>query len=316
MTVRINQQLIVPSEVTGSRLDQFASEWFPDYSRSRIQAWIRSGELCVDGRQVKPNFKLAGGESLVLDASLLEEEQWQAEEIELDVLYEDTSVLILNKPSGLVVHPGAGNWSGTLLNGLLFHYPELATVPRAGIVHRLDKDTSGLMVVARDLNAQLNLVEQLQARSVSRTYWAVVQGELDRPGELSTAYGRHPTQRTRMAVLDSGGKEAITHYRPVTHFEGFTLVEVKLQTGRTHQIRVHMRHLGFPLVGDTVYGLMPSTAQLRQSPRLSPIHQFPRQALHAKSLGLRHPKTNEDQFWSSELPEDMLGLLELLDAES
>lgn len=304
MSPRINQQVKVARLYAGQRLDAIASALFPDFSRSRLQTWIKAGSLLVDGVRRKPNVKLSGGETLSLDAELESSEEWVAEPVEFEVLHDDEHIIVVNKPQPLVVHPGAGNWRGTLLNGLLHRYPELARIPRAGIVHRLDKETSGLMVVARSLIAQMSLVEQLQARSVSRTYWAVVQGDIAASGSVETQIGRHPAYRTRMAVLKSGGKEAITHFTRLKRFNGFSLVELKLETGRTHQIRVHMAHLGHALVGDPVYG------KPANDPGVSTLR---RQALHAKALGLKHPLNNEALCWMTELPDDMRTLVNLLD---
>lgn len=304
MSPRINQQVKVSHLYAGQRLDQIASELFPDFSRSRLQAWIKDGSLLVDTLQRKPNVKLSGGETLSLDAELASTEEWVAEPIEFDVVYEDADIIVVNKPQPLVVHPGAGNWRGTLLNGLLHRYPEQDHIPRAGIVHRLDKETSGLMVVARTLTAQMSLVEQLQARTVSRTYWAVVQGDTPAKGKVETQIGRHPTHRTKMAVLQKGGKDAITHFSRLKRLDGFSLLELKLETGRTHQIRVHMAHLGHPLIGDPVYG------KASHDPLDSEIT---RQALHAKALGLIHPVSGEYVSWTTELPQDMRALLDQLD---
>lgn len=303
MSASINQQVKVPQSSAGSRLDQIAAELFPDFSRSRLQAWIKSGALSVDGLSKKPNSKLGGGETLFLVAELDSSEQWLPEPVEFEVVYEDESIIVINKPQPLVVHPAAGNWSGTLLNGLLYRYPELAAMPRAGIVHRLDKETSGLMVVARDSGAQLSLVEQLQARSVSRTYWAIVQGDMSGSGCIDAPIGRHPAVRTKMAVVKSGGKEAITHYKVKRRFDDCSLLEIKLETGRTHQIRVHMAHLGHPLLGDSVYGKPQSDPQ---------CSQLDRQALHAKALGLIHPSTGEALSWETNLPSDFAELYQCL----
>ncbi len=299
MSVRINQQVKVPQSFAGLRLDQAASELFPDFSRSRLQIWIKAGDLLVEGQKKKPNNKLGGGETLVLEAEIESTEQWHSEEIDFDVVHQDDSVIVVNKPKALVVHPAAGNWSGTLLNGLLYKFPELAQMPRAGIVHRLDKDTTGLMVVARSLTAQASLVDQLQARSVKRTYWAMVQGDLNKAGRIDAPIGRHANQRTKMAVVKSGGKEAITHYELKRSFGDCSLVELKLETGRTHQIRVHMAHIGHPLIGDPVYG------KTSADPACS---ELLRQALHAKALGLIHPESKELMNWEVELPEDFSDL--------
>jgi len=306
MSARINQCAKVPRSFGGMRLDQVAAEMFPEFSRARLQGWIKEGSLLVDQRSLKPKAKVAGGEILELDAEIESQEAWLPEQIEIDHVYEDEHILVINKPAGLVVHPGAGNWSGTLLNGLLYHLPDLTRIPRAGIVHRLDKDTSGLMVVAKTVAAQVNLVDQLQQRSVSRTYWALVIGEPPESGIIERAIGRHPSQRTKMAVLKSGGKEAITHFRSLKRFTGYSLLECKLETGRTHQIRVHMADLGFPLVGDPVYGGLVSSS----APEL--IKTFKRQALHAKSLGLVHPEAQDQRLWEVALVDDMQVLIEHL----
>jgi 23S rRNA pseudouridine1911/1915/1917 synthase len=305
---RAQAQQRVPSELAGLRFDQIAADLFPDFSRSRLQSWIKNGELVVDGAKAKPTTRLRGGECLALDAELQVEGEWQAQNIPVDVIFEDEHLLVLNKPVGLVVHPGAGNWDGTLLNALLFHHPELERIPRAGIVHRLDKDTSGLMVVAKTLLAQNHLVEQLQSRSLSRRYLALVFGELHGTGVVETLIDRHPTVRTRMAVVKAGGKEAITHYKVVQRYEqGLALVECRLETGRTHQIRVHMTHLGHPLVGDSVY-----KHNRKQAALPTDVCNFPRQALHARALGLIHPQSKQQMSWEIELPPDLSELLDTL----
>ncbi|WNO09871.1 23S rRNA pseudouridine(1911/1915/1917) synthase RluD [Teredinibacter sp. KSP-S5-2] len=293
----------------GSRLDQVAAKMFPDYSRARIQNWIKSGALLVDGRVVKPNTKLAGGESIILEASLQQEGDWEAEAMELDVVYEDESILVLNKPAGLVVHPGSGNWEGTLLNGLLHYCPSISAVPRAGIVHRLDKETSGLMVVAKTIEAQTSLVSQLQDRSVSREYEAIVWGETDSRGLVDGDIGRHPSTRTKMAVVDRNGKPARTHYQRLASIGPVSHLRLKLETGRTHQIRVHMSHIGYPLVGDPVYGRKLSRAQIHSSPIFEVLDGFSRQALHAIKLGLIHPRTKKYQCWEVPLAADISELI-------
>jgi len=314
MTRHIRELRKVPAAAVGQRFDQVAADLFPDYSRSRLQAWIREGALRLDSGGGKPNAKVAGGELMTLDVELQAEGEWRAEDIALDIVFEDEEILVLNKPAAMVVHPAAGNWEGTLLNALLHHHPDLELLPRAGIVHRLDKDTSGVMVVAKTLTTQANLVEQLQARSVSRVYWALVYGPLAGEGEVRTQMDRHPTQRTRMAVVGHGGKEAITYYRSLHNYTTLSLLELKLSTGRTHQIRVHMTHLGHPLVGDQTYrknlpGLMRQHAE-----EIALAGQFPRQALHAKKLGLVHPKSGETMQWEVPLAPDIDKLLSSLDA--
>ncbi|WP_096087333.1 23S rRNA pseudouridine(1911/1915/1917) synthase RluD [Agaribacterium haliotis] len=299
---------IVPTIYAGSRLDQAAAAMFPDFSRSRLKDWIKSGALTIDGRSLKPNSKLGGGELLELEAELAADGAFLPEAMALDICFEDEHILVVNKPAGLVVHPAAGNWSGTLLNGLLHYCPELAQIPRAGIVHRLDKGTSGLMVVAKSLKAQLSLVEQLQARTVTRRYWALVRGEPAAEGCVDAAIGRHSSQRTKMAVLTSGGKEARTHYRRLSKLKGFALMELKLETGRTHQIRVHMAHLSHSLIGDPVYGAKWTAAE-KHDASLAAALAFSRQALHAKALGLIHPCSGETMSWELPLAEDFSALL-------
>lgn len=291
----------------GMRLDAVAATLFPDYSRGQLQSWIKAGELTVNGVGKKPNTKLTGGELLELNAQLQDVNDWQAEDIAIDVVFEDDHILVVNKPAGMVVHPAAGNYTGTLLNGLLFHYPDAKHIPRAGIVHRLDKDTTGLMVVAKTLQAQNHLVQQLQSRTVSRRYSAVVTGTLLSGGTVDAPIGRDTKHRTKMAVLDSEsdhGKEAITHYDVEKRFKHFTWVNLKLETGRTHQIRVHMAHIGLGLVGDPAYrGRGLKTSELHPE-LLECVQGFGRQALHARALGLIHPVTLEPCAWEVPLPAD------------
>jgi 23S rRNA pseudouridine1911/1915/1917 synthase len=297
-------RLSVPDALGGRRLDVVLAELLPEHSRSRLQAWIREGRVSVDRRVVEEvKGKLHGGETIVVEpAEVPDHSVFAAEPIALDVVYEDESIVVIDKPAGLVVHPGSGNWTGTLLNGLLHRYPDAAGIPRAGIVHRLDKDTSGLMVVARSLTAQTDLVRQLQARTVKRHYLAVAIGHPDRlSGTVDAPIGRHPRERTKMAVVESG-KPARTHYRVIERFAQATLVECRLDTGRTHQIRVHMASLKLPLIGDPLY-----RGRLHYGgPSL------PRQALHARQLGLLHPASGAAMEWESALPADMQRLLEEL----
>lgn len=304
-------EAVVPDELAGRRLDQVLAELFADFSRSRLQQWVKEGQVSVDGRQMRPRDKLFGGERIELTVQLVPETTFEAEPIPLDIVYEDASLLVINKPAGLVVHPAAGNWKGTLLNALLHHVPALAQVPRAGIVHRLDKDTTGLLVVAKTLEAQTALVEQLQARSFTREYDAVVNGVLTGGGTVDAPIGRHPVDRKRMAVVRNG-KPAVTHYRVAERFRAHTHIKVQLETGRTHQIRVHMAHQRFPLVGDPVYG-----GRLRLPPAsgealIAMLRGFSRQALHASRLGLVHPQSGEYLEWQAPLPADMQSLLAVL----
>ena len=307
--------LSVPEDLKDKRLDQAISRLCPQHSRARIQGWIRAGHVTVDGRLLRQRERLRGGEEIRIEAEYGEaRESHGREPLPLNVVYSDEHILILDKPAGLVVHPGAGNRRGTLLNALLHHYPELDMVPRAGIVQRLDKDTSGLMVIARTPAAHTRLVELLQAREITREYQAVVAGVLTAGGTVDAPLGRHPVQRTRMAVRDSG-KAAVTHYRVLRRFRAHTHILCRLETGRTHQIRVHMAHLRHPLVGDPVYGGRPRfpkgvTPALREQ-----LQSFPRQALHASRLALAHPVTNRPVSWDAPLPEDMQRLLAALEED-
>ena len=299
--------LIVPDDYAGLRLDQALVRFFPEHSRSRLQEWITRQQVKVDGEFATTKQKVWGGEILeVLPQTHPSEQPYLAEDIALEILYEDDALLVINKPVGLVVHPGSGNWEGTLLNALLHHAPQLASIPRAGIVHRLDKNTSGLLVVAKTLAAQTALVRQLEARSVQREYLALVHGELTRAGKVDAPIGRHPTQRVKMAVVESG-KAALTHYQIEERFPSCTLLRCRLETGRTHQIRVHMARIGHPLVGDSVYvkGPQKCVPQLRAL-----LSSFPRQALHATRLALEHPVSGEMMEWHAPLPQDMQQLLQ------
>lgn len=306
---QVEESATVAETASGQRLDQAAAELFSSYSRSKLQAWIKSGELTVNGAKAKTRDKMLGGELLELKAELQEQGSWQPEAIDLDIVYEDSDILVLNKPMGLVVHPAAGNHTGTLLNALLHHCPDLIHVPRAGIVHRLDKDTTGLMVVAKTLEAHTDLVAQLQERSVSREYEAISQGVMTGGGMVEANIGRHPKQRTKMAVLNFGGKEAITHYRVIKRFDAYTHIRLKLETGRTHQIRVHMAHIGYPLVGDSAYAGRFKIPKGLDKALIEKLRSFPRQALHAAQLGLIHPSSGEYMEWDAELPADMVDLL-------
>ncbi|EGW22736.1 MULTISPECIES: 23S rRNA pseudouridine(1911/1915/1917) synthase RluD [Methylobacter] len=301
----------VPFEMAGMRLDQVLAELFADYSRSKLQSWVKSGRVQVNGLTLKPRDKLVGGETIALDAEAEIVITAEPEPIPLEIIFEDESLLIVNKPAGLVVHPAIGNWNGTLLNALLNHDSSLETLPRAGIVHRIDKETSGLLMVAKTLQAHNSLTQQLQDRDITREYLAITRGRMTAGGTVDEPIGRHPTDRKRYAVRENG-KHAVTHYRVGQRFTRHTLVQVKLETGRTHQIRVHMAHIRFPLLGDQVYGgrfQMPPdcSEQLEKE-----LRSFKRQALHAAKLGLQHPVTDEYLEWEQPLPEDMIRLLEAL----
>jgi len=295
--------LTVPADCAGLRLDQAIANLLPEFSRNRISRWIREGRVVIAGLVVQPKTRVYGGESIAVNPSAEPEElSAQPEAIDLNVVHEDDFILVIAKPAGLVVHPGSGNWHGTMLNALLAHAPAVAGLPRAGIVHRLDKETSGLLVVGKTLQAQTSLTRQLQARTVKREYLALVHGAVTRGGTVDAPVGRHPTQRTRMAVVERG-RPAVTHYEVLERFDQHaTLLRCRLETGRTHQIRVHLQSLGHPLVGDPVYGKSRRSA-------LDVLNAFKRQALHAERLSLQHPHTGETVAWQAELRADFAQLL-------
>jgi 23S rRNA pseudouridine1911/1915/1917 synthase len=308
-----NQILAIPDHLGGQRLDVALQQMLPEHSRSRLQAWIKEGLVLLNDVLPTAKTKVWGGEKVsITPPEDPKESAFKPENIALDIIYEDDDLLVINKPAGLVVHPAAGNWNGTLLNALLYYSPKLAEIPRCGIVHRLDKDTSGLLVVAKTLEAQTSLVRQLQARTVKREYRTIVWGQLWRNGKVEQPIGRHPHARTKMAVTRTG-KPAITHYEILERFGTNTYLRCNLETGRTHQIRVHMQFLKAPMVGDPLYGIgniIPHklmTGVLRDA-----IDHFDRQALHAIKLGLIHPKTNEPMEWQIELADDMKELLEAM----
>jgi len=307
----IEAEFSVPEEASGMRLDQVAAQLLPAHSRSRIQGWIKSGELTVNGNTRKPRDKVLVNDRIVIRATVVGDDRWEPEAIALDILYEDEHLIIINKPPGLVVHPAAGHADGTLVNALLHHAPELDHLPRAGVVHRLDKDTSGVMVVARSLTAHTSLVEQLQARTMGREYEAVVIGVPTGGGTVDAPLGRHPNHRKKMAVVRDG-KPAVTHYRLLHRYSGHSHIRCKLETGRTHQIRVHMAHVNHPLVGDPVYGPGPRPPKRADEEIIGALRQFRRQALHARLLTLVHPETGETCSWESPLPADMESLLQAL----
>ena len=316
MAERIVKEAQVPFDLGGNRFDQIATELFNDYSRSRIQSWIKEGALKVDGQIIKPKEKLFGGEVVTLDIVIEAQEDHEAQEMALDIVYEDSSIMIVNKPAGLVVHPAVGNRDGTLMNAILHHAPETAHIPRAGIVHRLDKETTGLMVVAKTLIAQTDLVSQLQERSMGREYEAISIGVMTGGGVVNEPIGRHPHNRQKQAVEPLHGKDAVTHYRLVERFKNHTHIRLKLETGRTHQIRVHMAFIQYPLIGDPQYG-----GRLKMPKACTPelqgqLRNFRRQALHAKRLELSHPVTGEWMEWEVDLPDDMKQLLEALKADT
>jgi 23S rRNA pseudouridine1911/1915/1917 synthase len=302
---------VVPIDCAGMRLDQVLAQLFTDFSRSKLQSWNKCGKVMVNGNPLKSKDRLEGGETIELDAEAEVVIKAVAEPIPLQIVFEDEAILIVNKPAGLVVHPAIGNWQGTLLNALLNHLPILASLPRAGIVHRIDKGTSGLLMVAKTQAAHHSLVGQLQARTIHREYIALCCGRMTAGGTIDTPIGRHPNDRIRYAIRESG-KPAVTHYRVLQRFNRYTQVQVKLETGRTHQIRVHMESIRYPLVGDPVYGgrlQIPPNCNTRFEVAL---RAFKRQALHAAKLGLVHPGHGEYLEWEIALPEDMQNLLEAL----
>ncbi len=302
----------VPSSANGKRLDQAVAEMFPDYSRSRLKTWITQGQVRIDNVVTdRPREKVLTGMEISINAVLEEEKRFEAQPIELDIVYEDDDIMVINKPAGLVVHPGAGTPDGTLLNALLHHFPAIDKVPRAGIVHRLDKDTTGLMVVAKTVPAQTHLVTAMQNREITREYEAVCNGTMTAGGVVEAPIGRHPTKRTAMAVV-AMGKPAITHYRVVERYRAHTHLRLRLETGRTHQIRVHMAHLRHALVGDLTYGGRPRPPQKASEEFLEGLRSFRRQALHAARLSLHHPITGEWMSWDAPTPSDFESLLEML----
>ncbi len=302
-------ELTVAPECAGQRLDQALSRLLPEFSRSRLAHWIRTGHVELDGRAVPPKTKVWGGEKILLYPTPDPAATAAAPEaIALAIVHEDAALLVIAKPAGLVVHPGSGNWSGTLLNALLAHAPHLAGLPRAGIVHRLDKNTSGLLVVAKTLEAQTSLVRQLQAHTVKREYLALVHGRVARDGRVEAPIGRHPVQRTRMAVV-ARGRPAVTHFEVLHRYTHATLLRCRLETGRTHQIRVHLQSLGHPLVGDPVYGRNRKSAE-------AALAGFTRQALHAERLEFLHPGSGATVAWHAPLPADMHDLIAALRVQS
>ncbi len=313
-TSTVQLRLQIPDKLAGQRLDQALAQLLPDYSRSRLKTWIDAGEVLVDGAACRPRDKLNGGETIDVAATLTEETAAEAQAIPLEMAYEDKHVFIVNKPPGLVVHPGAGNPDQTLQNALLSRDAELAALPRAGIVHRLDKDTSGLLIVARTIKAHTALVRMLEAREIHREYEAISRGVMTAGGTIAAPIDRHPTDRVRMAIRQ-GGRDAVTHYRVIKRYRAHTHVRVQLETGRTHQIRVHLTHAGYPIVGDRVYGgrlALPkgATEELRVA-----LREFPRQALHAARLQLEHPVTGKPLEAQAALPQDMVQLLAILAAD-
>lgn len=312
MAEKIQHKDIVPESCLGKRFDQTIAEMFPEYSRSRLKEWILAGHVTVNGDVLtKAREKMYGGETIIIETEVEAEERFAPQDIPLNIVYEDDDILVINKPAGLVVHPGAGNPDGTVLNALLHYCPQVDVVPRAGIVHRLDKDTTGLMVVAKTIAAQTNLVESLQAREITREYEAIASGLMTAGGVVDEPIGRHATKRTHMAISHSG-RPSVTHYRVMEKFRLHTRLRLRLETGRTHQIRVHMAHITHPLVGDPVYGGRPRPPKNATQDLRDVLKAFKRQALHAAMLSLFHPITGEQMTWHAEIPEDMVALTNIL----
>jgi len=310
--VPMNQfNIIIPDRLIGQRIDSAMAQMLPDYSRSKITTWVRSGGALINGKTFKPKEKILGGEIVTLNIKAEKTNDWKAEDIPLDIVFEDDDIIVVNKPVGLVTHPGAGNWTGTLANALLHYDPSLANLDRAGIVHRLDKNTSGLMVVARSELAQKNLVEQLQTHAVSREYSAIVYGHMISGGTVDEPIGRDPKDRIRQAVVEDG-KDAVTHYRVIDRFAHHTHVKAILETGRTHQIRVHLSYIGHPLIADPMYGGKIRFPKKADDHLKNALKKFNRQALHAKKLTLTHPITLEQMSWKVPLPQDLQDLLKVL----
>ena len=315
MTRTVRLAGVVPDALSGLRADQALAKVFPEHSRARIQGWIRTGAATLDGAAVRARDRVSGGERINVRCEVEADDRWAAQPGSLAILHEDPDLLVLDKPPGLVVHPGAGNRDGTLLNRLLAYDPGLRAVPRAGLVHRLDKDTSGLMLVARSLHAHTRLVARIRSREVERVYEAVVIGSPPPSGTVEAAIGRHRTHRTRMAA-GSRGKPAVTHYRVIERYPKHARLEVRLETGRTHQIRVHLAHVGYPIVGDATYGGRGARAREAASGVPDTVATFPRQALHATRLSLEHPVSGQTLAVESAPAPDMLGLIEALRAAS
>jgi 23S rRNA pseudouridine1911/1915/1917 synthase len=294
MTDKVQHTMTIPENLAGLRLDQALSKLLPDHSRTQIQEWIKKEELTVDGLVAKNKAIVIGGEIIVINAAIKQQPQWEAQPIELNIIYEDDTILVINKPVGMVVHPAAGNFKSTLLNALLHHAPELQKLPRAGIVHRLDKETSGLLVIAKTPAALMDLTAQLKARTVSRIYQAIVNGLFTGGGKIEAPIGRHPIQRKKMAVSDgASSKPAVTHYRIMEKYRAHTRLKVQLETGRTHQIRVHMAHIHHAILGDPTYGGRLQLPKGATPPLIAMLRQFKHQALHAFELGLIHPTTKQ-----------------------
>ena len=315
MTFKKTREITVPLDLEGERLDVVAATLFPEFSRNRLQYWIKQGALRFEGEVMRSRDKVCSGGLIVLEEQLDEKIDWIAQEIDIDIIMEDDSIIVVNKPAGMVVHPAAGHKDGTLVNALLNHFPQLSKIPRAGIVHRLDQDTTGLLVVAKTLVAHNSLVSQIQERAMERQYCAVCVGVMTGGGTVNQPIGRHPRYRKKMAVAPERGKTAITHYRIARRFKHFSQINVQLETGRTHQIRVHMDHIRHPLVGDVMYGGKNKFIAGTSKKLIKEVNLFNRQALHAQTLSFRHPDTAQIVSFEAPIPSDLSDLLALLGEE-
>ncbi len=315
MNEHIKISTAIPEEMSGKRLDQALAILLPEHSRARLQGWIRDGYVLVDKQIIRPRDKVQGGEQIEIQADIEAQTSASPENIPLDIIFEDEHLIVINKPAGLIVHPGAGNPHHTLMNALLHHEQKLEQIPRAGIVHRLDKDTSGLLVIARTLQSHTTLINQLQARDMHREYVTIVSGIMTAGGTIDQPIGRHPKHRTRMAVVKNG-REATTHYRIIKKYRHHTQLQVNLETGRTHQIRVHMTWLHYPIIGDPVYGTKKQLVKGMDLNLANIVTSFPRQALHARTIQLVHPQNDEMMIWKAPLPEDMTKLIDALEIDA
>ena len=316
MTDKIQRTLTIAPELGGMRLDQALVKSLPEYSRTQIQEWIKLGAITLDGSPTKARVTVIGGETVTIDAERKAQPTWEAEDITLNIVYEDDDVLVINKPAGMVVHPAAGNFNSTLLNALLHHAPQLQKLPRAGIVHRLDKDTSGLLVIAKTPAAHMSLTQQIKERAITRIYQTIVYGLMTSGGTVDAPIARHPILRKRMAVMEETGKPAITHYRLIEKYRAHTRIKVQLETGRTHQIRVHMAHIHYPILGDPTYGGRLQLPKAASPQLIAAMRNFKRQALHACELSFIHPVTQKQITCQAPLPEDMQDLVKILKQDS
>lgn len=310
-----NHTVTIPEELANERLDQALAKLLPEYSRTQLKQWIESDQVTLNGERVKAKTKVKSDDVITVQPVLRPEPAWKAQDIPLNIVHEDDAVIIINKPAGLVVHPGAGNSDATLLNALLHHSPALKLLPRAGILHRLDKDTSGLLIIAKTPAALKHLSQQLKARTLAREYQTIVYGELISGGKVDAAIDRHPIHRKRMAVVETG-KPAVTHYRVMEKYRGLTRLKVKLETGRTHQIRVHMSYIRHPIAGDTLYGGRVQLAKGMSEDLIKCLRQFKRQALHAFAIGFMHPVSEEWVTFEAGLPQDMQHLIAALQEDA